>query len=141
MIDYRHGKCFEFDWYKYNDNSHDLFINHKAASAPANKFLKECTSFRDNSEKADASVGAIAIDILGFVPGASILANLGHIAYTGAVTGDSSATIADLLVTYALSVAGAVCIPANAVSSIIDSLNLIMSFNSVQTAYNKVKNG
>ncbi|MGM9611890.1 MAG: hypothetical protein ACI3XZ_00150 [Butyricicoccus sp.] len=141
MTDYRHGACFEFDWYEYNDNSHELYINHQVAKAPANKFLKECNTFLENSIAADENTGAIVLDILGFIPGASTLANFGHIAYTGAVSGDSSAVIADALVTAALSIAGEVCKPATVVATLIDSVNLIMSFNNVHSAYNKVKQG
>lgn len=141
MTDYRHGTCFEFDWYEYNDNSHDLFIDHKVAKAPANKFLSECETFLKHSISADQNTGYIVVDLLGFVPSSSLLADFGRVAYTGAITGDSSAMLADALVAVALSVAEQVCKPASAISIFIDSVNLIMSFNKVHDAYETVKNG
>lgn len=141
LTDYRHGSYFEFDWYEYDDNSHDLFIDHKVAKAPANKFLSECDSFLKNSTAADDNTRLIILDLFGLVPEFSVATTVAHITYTRSITGDTSAAIADALASYAISVAGKVCSPAKAIAAFIDGVNLIMCFNKVQDAYNAVKNG
>lgn len=141
MEEYEFGTCFEFDWYKYDDGSHDLAISHRAVTAAPNRFTRECSSFLENARGADEDMIAVIIDLLGFLPVVGDLANLGHIAYTGAISGDSSATIADMLVTAALSIAGKICKPAQVIATMLDSLNVIKHFNRVHDAYNTVKAG
>lgn len=137
--EYRHGTCFEFDYYSWDDGSHSLFINHDAAEAPPNKFATQVKNFKNYSVDADADVGSIILDLFGLIPGASIPVACAQIIYDGAVAGDKSASIASALVSYAWAVADTVLKNVSAVSILIDGYQLISDFNKVHDAWNTVK--
>lgn len=137
----RFGECFRYDYYEFNDGFRQLVVNHKTAEAEPGEFLRESKKFLENSIEADDNARYVVYDLIGFIPGGSILANCGHIMYSLSCAGDTSTAIADALVTYALSVASEICKPAKVISALIDSLNLIKNFHEVESSWEKVKEG
>lgn len=139
LEDHRFGTYFSFDWYKYDDNSHHLAIDRQPIVVPPNKYLKECDKFLENAIKSDDNTYLLALDLFGYFPGASIIANVSHIITSGAISGDPADMVADALVSYALAFANAVVPGASVIASVIDGYNLLSSYFKVHDAYNTVK--
>lgn len=142
-VDYRHGTFFEFDYYQYNDNSYDLFINHSSVEAAPGKFTSQVNKFKSSSIAADNHFksGLINAGIIMLPNEVGLVTSLGKAVYDGWKSGEASDTIAGALIAAVEYLAGYVTKSTVAISLILDGINVYNDCNAVQAAWDKVRAG
>lgn len=139
--DFYFGTCFEYKYYAYDDNSHNLIKGNVWASTEPNQFLSECTTFKQAAKRCDTFTYNLAKDIFGFIPGGTLLMTVGEMIYEGAILGRPSDSLGTALYNYVLAVAGTVCKPAVVIGTLIDGGNLLYYIRQVQYSWETVYNG
>lgn len=142
LVEYHHGTFFEYDYYRYDTGKRQLFINHQVAEAQPGKFTSQCNTFLSSSKAADEGMEGVLSSLIGAVPVVgSFASGCFNIIYTEATDGASEEMIADLLISYAISIGNAVVPGLSVVVASLDACRMIYHCNRVHTSWNTVRRG